>query len=93
MNYTEGLFRFIEKSPTPFHVIDNMKQELEEQGYKQLLEREEWKLEYGGKYYVIRNGSAMVAFRHSDTEIIRNGRADNGKGVTGIKLPTFRIRR
>lgn len=30
MNYTEGLFRFIEKSPTPFHVIDNMKQELEE---------------------------------------------------------------
>ena len=63
MNYTEGLFRFIEKSPTPFHVIDNMKQELAEQGYKQLLEREEWKLEQGGKYYVIRNGSAMVAFR------------------------------
>lgn len=63
MNYTEGLFRFIEKSPTPFHVIDNMKQELEEQGYKQLLEREEWKLEHGGKYYVIRNGSAMAAFR------------------------------
>ena len=63
MNYTEGLFRFIEKSPTPFHVIDNMKQELAEQGYKQLLEREEWKLEHGGKYYVIRNGSAMVAFR------------------------------
>lgn len=63
MNYTEGLFRFIEKSPTPFHVIDNMKRELEEQGYKQLLEREEWKLEQGGKYYVIRNGSAMVAFR------------------------------
>ena len=63
MNYTEGLFQFIEKSPTPFHVIDNMKQELEEQGYKQLLEREEWKLEHGGKYYVIRNGSAMVAFR------------------------------
>lgn len=47
MNYTEGLFRFIEKSPTPFHVIDNMKQELEEQGYKQILEREEWKLEHG----------------------------------------------
>ena len=49
MNYTEGLFRFIEKSPTPFHVIDNMKQELEEQGYKQILAREEWKLEHGGK--------------------------------------------
>lgn len=63
MNYTEGLFRFIEKSPTPFHVIDNMKHELEEKGYKQLLEREEWKLERGGKYYVIRNGSAMIAFR------------------------------
>ena len=42
MNYTEGLFRFIEKSPTPFHVIDNMKQELEEQGYKQILRDPQW---------------------------------------------------
>ncbi len=68
MNYTEGLFRFIEKSPTPFHVIDNMKRMLEGQGYKQLLEREEWKLEQGGRYYVIRNGSAMIAFRIPKTE-------------------------
>ena len=37
MNYTEGLFRFIEKSPTPFHVIDNMKQELAEQGYRYFM--------------------------------------------------------
>ena len=48
MNYTEGLFRFIEKSPTPFHVIDNMKQELE-RGLKKLLECEECKLEHGGQ--------------------------------------------
>ena len=60
MNYTEGLFRFIEKSPTPFHVIDNMKRELEEQGYKQLLEREEWKLEQGGK--VEKNSVAAVLY-------------------------------
>lgn len=63
MSYTEGLFRFIEKSPTPFHAIDNMKHTLEKKGYKQLLEQDEWKLEQGGRYYVIRNGSAMIAFR------------------------------
>ena len=36
--YVEQLIAFIDKSPTPFHVIDNMKQELDEAGYMQLLE-------------------------------------------------------
>ena len=71
MNYTEGLFRFIEKSPTPFHVIDNMKQELEEQGYKQLLEREEWKLEHGGKYYVFLRGH-LAASRLWQATVMRH---------------------
>lgn len=63
MDTVQKLFTFIEKSPSPFHAIENMKQELEGQGYIQLLEGSAWKLEEGGNYYVIRNSSAIIAFR------------------------------
>lgn len=61
--YIDSLFRFIESSPTPFHAVDNMKHALDKKGYRQLLEGEEWKLEEGGRYYVVRNGSSLIAFR------------------------------
>ena len=57
------LFSFIQASPSPFHAVANMKRELDAHGYAQLLEGEEWRLEEEGKYYVIRNGSALIAFR------------------------------
>lgn len=57
------LFSFIQASPSPFHAVANMKRGLDAHGYAQLLEGEEWRLEEEGKYYVIRNGSALIAFR------------------------------
>ena len=59
----EELFSFIEKSPSAFHAVETMRQELENAGYHQLLESESWVLHRGGKYYVIRNGSSIIAFR------------------------------
>lgn len=61
--YTEELFRFIEASPTPFHAVDEMRRRLDTKGYTQVLEGEAWSLKKGGKYYVIRNGSSLIAFR------------------------------
>lgn len=57
------LFDFISSSPSCFHVIENMKQMLSSQGYAPLLESELWELRAGGKYYVTRNGSSLIAFR------------------------------
>lgn len=59
----EELFSFIENSPSAFHAVETMRQELENAGYHQLLESESWVLHRGGKYYVIRNGSSIIAFR------------------------------
>ncbi len=59
----EKLLNFIEKSPSCFHVIDNMKQELASAGFTELREQDSWQLEAGGAYYVTRNGSAIIAFR------------------------------
>lgn len=57
------LFSFIESSPSVFHAVETMKRTLEEEGYVQLLESRPWKLLEGGKYYVTRNGSSIIAFR------------------------------
>lgn len=59
----EQLLRFIEKSPSCFHVVANMRQELLENGYEELLESRPWELREGGKYFVTRNGSSLIAFR------------------------------
>ena len=56
------MLHFIEKSPTCFHAVKNAAQMLEEEGYVNLKE-EAWALQPGGKYYVVRNGSAILAFR------------------------------
>jgi len=56
-----ALLRFIEKSVSPFHTIEAIKEELD--GYTQLQEGEDWALAPGGRYYVTRNGSAIIAFR------------------------------
>ena len=58
----EELIEFISKSPTCFHVTDNIKKILDEAGFVQLQESGEWKLEAGGRYYVTRNNSSVIAF-------------------------------
>lgn len=60
---TKELFSFIENSPSTFHVVENMRQQLLENGYTQLLAGKKWNLQRGGNYFVIRNGSTLIAFR------------------------------
>lgn len=65
MNNIEGLFSFIKSSPSPYHAVSSVETMLKNDGYVRLLENEEWSLAEGGKYYVIRNGSSLVAFCYS----------------------------
>lgn len=58
---TEGLKTFLQKSPTAFHAVDNIREELEENGYRRLEEAKIWEITSGGKYYVTRNGSSIIA--------------------------------
>lgn len=61
INEAEGFLEFIDASPSPFHVVGNIKKELN--GYKELREGEDWELKAGKGYYVIRNSSSIIAFR------------------------------
>lgn len=58
-----GLFEFIEKSPSCFHVIENLKERLEAAGFVEFKEQACWELAAGGKYYVTRNDSSLIAFQ------------------------------
>lgn len=53
---------FINSSPTAFHAVENVKKILHENGFTELYECKEWRLINSGKYYVVRNGSSIIAF-------------------------------
>lgn len=57
------MLEFIEKSPTCFHAVANLKAELAEQGFYELKESESWDIEAGAGYFVTRNDSSLIAFR------------------------------
>lgn len=60
---TKDMLKFIDASPTCYHVISNMETRLDAEGYTKLRESESWKLKAGGKYYVTRNGSSIISFQ------------------------------
>ena len=59
----EALLKLISLSPDCFHVADNLKTMLDMQGFSELRENERWELQPGRNYYVMRNGSSLIAFR------------------------------
>ena len=57
-----ALLDFIQRSPSEYHVIDNISAALHSAGYVCLPASERWKIEPGGKYYTLRGGSSLIAF-------------------------------
>ena len=67
-NWNEKLLAFIGDSPTAFHVCRNLAEKLKEEGFEELPEADLWELSPGGRYFVRRNGSALIAFRIPEGE-------------------------
>ncbi len=57
------LFDFIAHTPTAFHAVKNVSDALKAEGYTELCEAEDWNIKFGGKYFVTRNLSSVIAFR------------------------------
>ena len=84
---TEKLLTFLENSPTSFHAVENMAARLRGEGFEELKEADCWSIEAGGRYFVTRNMSSLIAFRVP------------GKDFTGFQIisshsdsPTFKIK-
>ena len=72
-SFNQSLLGFLQQSPTPFHAVANMSQQLLARGFGQLNETEEWVLTKGNSYFVTRNDSAIVAFYYGGDDLVRNG--------------------
>lgn len=57
------LFDFLAASPSCYHAVQALSDRLTQEGYTQLHEADAWTLTAGGKYFVTRNGSSLLAFR------------------------------
>lgn len=64
LQYAQGFLDFVNQSPTPYHVVNTVKNELKSNGFVELSERTNWSgnLKKGSKYFVTRNSSSIVAF-------------------------------
>ena len=54
---------FLDNSVSAYHAAANLTAMLSEAGYSQLFEHEAWDLQRGGKYYLVRGGTTVLAFR------------------------------
>lgn len=71
--FNEQLLAFLQRATTPFHAVVAMVELLQAQDFVPLREHAPWQLKAGGKYYLTRNGSSLVAFRHGSSAVPTEG--------------------
>jgi len=76
--FAEGLLQYLNESPTACHAVENAADLLRENGFAELKETQPWALHAGGKYFVTKNHSAVIAIT------VGKGRlADEGFRIIG----------
>ena len=54
---------FLDTAVSAYHATANLRDLLDKAGYERLFEHEYWNLQRGGKYYMVRGGTTIIAFR------------------------------
>ncbi len=71
--FSRDLRDFLDLSPTPFHATEQLAKLLMNGGYQKLHEEEEWILKKGGRYFVVRNDSSLIAFVMGHSDPLKHG--------------------
>lgn len=82
----KALRTFLDSAHSFYHSTAFLAAQLDEAGYIRLSESAPWKLESGGKYYVNRGGSSILAFRIPEAPV------GFMMSATHIDHPTFRLK-
>ena len=69
----QELLAFIDASPSPWHAVQTLAERLRGSGFVALNEDERWQLAAGGRYYVIRGGSSIIAFVAGSAALSESG--------------------
>lgn len=62
IDHAEKLLQLTEEGTSPFHVTASVERQLQEAGFKKVQLGKNWKLEKGGRYYLVHHGTSLVAF-------------------------------
>ena len=77
--------KFLDSSYTAYHTTENACMMLAEAGFVKLNMGENWQLERGGRYYVTRNGSSVIAFSVGENDVFN-------MCVSHTDSPSFKIK-
>lgn len=72
-NQAQALLDFIDASPSPWHVVETVSQQLLAVGYQQLFEANAWQLAPSGNYFVVRGGASIIAFSMGNKPLVETG--------------------
>lgn len=81
------MLEFIEQSPSCFHAVWNLKSELVKAGYIELAENANWEIAWGGRYFVTRNDSSIIAF-----QLPKNSAKGFHMVASHSDSPTFKVK-
>lgn len=71
--FNHNLFSYLTASPTAFHAVTRIREQLTSDSYSELKENDFWKLKKGKPYFVIRENGAIVAFVLGTEEDVSQG--------------------
>lgn len=71
--FAREVIEFIDDSPTMYHVVKNTSIILDENGFERLEPNTSWNLRSGGRYYIKKTNSTIVAFTIPNNFGITNG--------------------
>ena len=58
----QSLLEFIDRSPTPFHAVQEITNTLSNKDFIEIKETDAWRLKPNGRYFLTRNDSSLIAF-------------------------------
>ena len=87
--FSEDLLQYLNESPTAYHAVENAVAFLKTNNFQELKETDEWSLQRGGKYFITKNQSGIIAFTVGDGDL-----ANAGFRIIGAHTdsPNFKIK-
>ena len=88
-SFAREVIEFIDESPTTYHVVKSCSDILEENGFERIMPREKWDIKRGGKYFLKKSSSTIIAITVGKNFDVKKGFKIFGAHTDS---PCFRIK-